>query len=338
MGDCGLWISHWGLGPIPNPQSPIPNPHKNLFIILLNVFFIKFLFFLIEIIMIDDNNTKKNNFNDSPKDAEYNLKSENMLLKESKVSVYNRNKQPEKEEEIQTNQILIKSYEESPSRYYILVSYCFCIFASGFQWLSFTSLPFFSIYYELSQWKIDFFSLIYMIEYIILFIPIILLLEKLSTKNMFRISSLCVLVGSFLKIFINKDKSLSVCYIGQIISGLGHPYLLMIPGKISADWFKENKRNLICTICFLSEISGILIGYIWNLAYIKKEENNKDHYKDHVYRYFLAEFILVLILCIPALFVEESSPEKPSSPSKEKKLSKFGKDKIYFICWYIWFR
>ena len=278
--------------------------------------------------MIDDNNTRKNNFNDSPKDAEYNLKSENMLLKESKVSVYNRNKQPEKEEEIQTNQILIKSYEESPSRYYILVSYCFCIFASGFQWLSFTSLPFFSIYYELSQWKIDFFSLIYMIEYIILFIPIILLLEKLSTKNMFRISSLCVLVGSFLKIFINKDKSLSVCYIGQIISGLGHPYLLMIPGKISADWFKENKRNLICTISFLSEISGILIGYIWNLAYIKKEENNKDDYKDHVYRYFLAEFILVLILCIPALFVEESSPEKPSSPSKEKKLSKFGKDTL----------
>ena len=105
----------------------------------------------------------------------------------------------------------------------------------------------------------------------------------------------------------------------------------MIPGKISADWFKENKRNLICTICFLSEISGILIGYIWNLAYIKKEENNKDDYKDHVYRYFLAEFILVLILCSPALFVEESSPEKPSSPSKEKKLSKFGKDTLKIL-------
>ena len=42
------------------------------------------------------------------------------------------------------------------------------------------------------------------------------------------------------------DKSLSVCYIGQISSGLGHPYLLMIPGKISADWFKENKRNGFC--------------------------------------------------------------------------------------------
>jgi len=23
----GLGIGDWGLGPIPNPQSPIPNPH-----------------------------------------------------------------------------------------------------------------------------------------------------------------------------------------------------------------------------------------------------------------------------------------------------------------------
>jgi len=25
FGDCGLGIGDWGLGPIPNPQSPIPN-------------------------------------------------------------------------------------------------------------------------------------------------------------------------------------------------------------------------------------------------------------------------------------------------------------------------
>jgi len=27
MGDGGWGIGDWGLGPIPNPQSPIPNPH-----------------------------------------------------------------------------------------------------------------------------------------------------------------------------------------------------------------------------------------------------------------------------------------------------------------------
>jgi len=28
-----LGIGDWGLGPIPNPQSPIPNPHKNILFI-----------------------------------------------------------------------------------------------------------------------------------------------------------------------------------------------------------------------------------------------------------------------------------------------------------------
>jgi len=26
----GIGIGDWGLGPIPNPQSPIPNPHNIL--------------------------------------------------------------------------------------------------------------------------------------------------------------------------------------------------------------------------------------------------------------------------------------------------------------------
>ena len=290
--------------------------------------------------MKDNNDSKKNLFNESQKENDDPMKSETLLLKSSRVSNIEKEKykeqikEKEKEKENQTtnnNLQFKKTYEESPSRYYIFISYCFCIFSSGFQWLSFTSLPYFSFYYELSQWKVDFFYLIYIIEYLVLFIPEIILSEKISLKNMFRISSLCIIVGSFLKIFINKDKSLSVSYLGQIISGIFRPYLLMIPGKISADWFKENKRNFICTICFLSDIAGILIGYIWNLAYIKKEENNKDDYKDHVYRYFLSQFVFILVFTIPALFIDENKPEKPSSPSKKNKMKELGKESLKII-------
>jgi len=33
IGDCGLCIGDWGLGPTPNPQSPIPNPQSPIIII-----------------------------------------------------------------------------------------------------------------------------------------------------------------------------------------------------------------------------------------------------------------------------------------------------------------
>jgi hypothetical protein len=32
-----LGIGDWGLGPIPNPQSPIPNPHLKLIEILVKI-------------------------------------------------------------------------------------------------------------------------------------------------------------------------------------------------------------------------------------------------------------------------------------------------------------
>jgi len=42
MGDGGLAIGDWGLGPITTPQSPIPNPHRNFFyvctIIIMKIF------------------------------------------------------------------------------------------------------------------------------------------------------------------------------------------------------------------------------------------------------------------------------------------------------------
>jgi len=40
MGDGGLGIGVWGLGPIPNPQSPIPNPQSPIPIITLKKFYI----------------------------------------------------------------------------------------------------------------------------------------------------------------------------------------------------------------------------------------------------------------------------------------------------------
>ena len=122
--------------------------------------------------MIDKKESTKNLFNESQKENEEQLKSENLLIKSSRVTNIEKDKEKDqiKCDEKNNEKSISKKYEESPSRYYILVAYCFCIFASGFQWLSFTSLPYFPLYYELSQWKVDFFSLIYIIEYLVLFI------------------------------------------------------------------------------------------------------------------------------------------------------------------------
>lgn len=210
-------------------------------------------------------------------------------------------------------------YDEHSDRWFVLASYCLCIFANGFQFVTFIPISKeFSAHYDTSEWKINMFALIYMIIYPFLFIPEGWFIDYKGIKLGLNISSSFILVGSFLNIFVNQDKSLSTCYIGQIISALVRPALLNSPGKIAAKWFNENKRTVICSICCLSDISGILIGFLWSLAYIK-EDDSKEDFQEQMFRYMLSKFILFIIFCIPALFVEKDKPDIPPSPSQSKE-------------------
>ena len=212
-----------------------------------------------------------------------------------------------------------KMYEESSDRWFVMVSFCFCLFCNGFQFFTFEPIfNEFSIHYNISEWKIKMFSIIYMIIYPFLCIPEGWFIDSKGIKKGLIIASSFTLIGSFLKIFIKKDKSLITCYIGQILSGLVRPGLLNSPGKIAAEWFSEDKRTIICSICCLSDIAGILVGYLWNLAYVK-ENSTKEDFEEHIFRYMLSEFILIIILCIPAFFIEKDKPEIPPSPSQKNK-------------------
>ena len=253
--------------------------------------------------MEKENNDKKIQFSNSQRDIT--LKSDKQLIQTSKIEII------EKKEK----------YEEIPQRWYNLVSYCFSLFANGFQWLTFSAISTnFSLYYKISLWKVKFFSIIYFIIYPFLFIPEGWFFEKYLIKKGLILSSSATIIGSFFKILVNNDKTLTVCYLGQILPALFRPILLNSPGKIASNWFKEEKRTLICSICCLSDAFGILVGYLFNLAFIrKKDTQNQDDFKEKVFRYMISEFIVVLFLCIPGFFIEKDKPDSPSSPSQNNK-------------------
>lgn len=240
---------------------------------------------------------------------EVGLKSDKTLIHTSKVEIMDKDR-------------II--YGENPERWYNLVAYCFCLFACGFQWLCFSSFSKeMAIHYEISLWKVNILSVIYFIIYPFVCIPEAWIIETYTIKKGFILSSGCILAGSFFKIFTNYDKSLSVAYIGQILSGLFRPLLLNSPGKIASNWFKEDYRTIICSICCLSDIAGIMVGYLLGLGFFKDNLTNEE-FRDQMFKYTISEFLICFILCIPAFFIDKFKPDKPSSPSQNKyNLKKF---------------
>ena len=197
-----------------------------------------------------------------------------------------------------------------------MIAYCLCVFANGFQWVTFSAIAVdFSKNYNEPSWKVNMFSLMYMIIYPFVCIPEGWLIDNYSTRLGIIIASATTLAGSGLKLLVNKDTSLASCFIGQFLSGSFQPALLNSPGKIAANWFRENIRTVVCTICCLADTVGIFVGFLWNLAFIKENSSTND-FKDQVFNYMLSEFILNLVFCIPAFFIIKDKPDKPPSPSQ----------------------
>ena len=209
-----------------------------------------------------------------------------------------------------------QQYGETPYRWYVMIAYCLCVFANGFQWVTFSAIAVdFANNYNQPSWKVNMFSLMYMIIYPFVCIPQGWLIDNYSTRLGIIIASACTLVGSALKLLVNKDPTLAGCFVGQFFSGLFQPALLNSPGKIAANWFREDIRTVVCTICCLADTVGIFVGFLWNLGFIKADASQEE-FKDQVFKYMLSEFILNVVFCIPAFFIIKDKPDIPPSPSQ----------------------
>ena len=228
----------------------------------------------------------------------------------------NENERPTQSITVNKDKAEEKKYGETPYRWYVMIAYCLCVFANGFQWVTFSAIAVdFSTHYNEPSWRVNMFSLIYMIIYPFVCIPQGWLIDSYSTRLGIIIASGCTLLGSALKLLVNKDTTLACCFVGQFFSGLFQPALLNSPGKIAANWFREDIRTVICTICCLADTVGIFIGFLWNLAFIK-EGASQDEFKNQVFYYMLSEFILNAVFCIPAFFICKDKPDIPPSPSQ----------------------
>ena len=211
-----------------------------------------------------------------------------------------------------------KIYGETCYRWFVMIAYCLCTFANGFQWVTFSAIATkFGDYYEMDSWKVNMFSLIYMIVYPFVCIPEGWLVDYYSTRLGIIIASICTILGSFFKLFINKGTFF--CYLGQFMAAIFQPALLNSPGKIAANWFRDDIRTTICTLCCLSDTIGILVGFVWNIIFINEDEDDKEKYKNQVFIYLFSEFILSFLFCFPSFFIVKDRPEIPPSPSQSQE-------------------
>ena len=166
-----------------------------------------------------------------------------------------------KEEELKNKELPKTIIQLTPYRFIIVIVYFFLNFINGMHWVTFASCAAkFGKFYHLNNFLVDLFSLLFMILYPIGCIPEAYIIDNISMRIGLTISALLLIIGSFLKIFINN--SIIFAYIGQFLTAVFQPAILNSPGKIAATWYNEKSRTLITSICCVSNTIGIMIGYL----------------------------------------------------------------------------
>lgn len=207
------------------------------------------------------------------------------------------------------------TYGETTYRWFILTSYFLVVFANGVQYGSISAVStMVSEAYNLEMWKVNMFTLIFMIIYPFVLVPESWLCDDYSLRIGIMVSACCTLTAAAVKLFCNQ--SIFSCFIGQFLAGLFQPVLLDTPGKLAANWFNENIRTIICSVGCLADVVGIFIGFIWNVLFINPHATGET-FKDQFWMYIFSEFVLNVFFCAPAFFIFKDRPDVPPAPSQD---------------------
>jgi MFS family permease len=144
-------------------------------------------------------------------------------------------------------------------RWVILALYFFITLIIEVQWLTFASISTIAQqYYNASSLEIDFFSMIYMIVFIVLSIPASYIIDTHGLRKGLYIGA--VLTGGFslMKAFF-ADNYMAVA-IAQTGLAAAQPFILNAVTKVGATWFPRNERATVAGIGSLAQYAGIIIA------------------------------------------------------------------------------
>ena len=138
--------------------------------------------------------------------------------------------------------------------------------------------------------------------------PASYVIDTFGTRVGIAIGCILGIVGVSLRMLINE--AFLWVILGQVIAGIGRPFILNCQAKISANWFSAKTRGgvtqLLTLVLNVSLVVGILIpGFVFK-GYAPDEEDpgNIEHGKSVTFRLMAIETIMAAICFLPNLLLQ----------------------------------
>lgn len=205
-------------------------------------------------------------------------------------------------------------------RWLVLLLFSIYSGTNAFNWIQYPIISnVVTKFYNVTEERIDWMSLVYMWVYVPLVFPVTFLLERTGLRIIALIACLLNTVGAVIKTLACQPHLYQLAFIGQITMAIANVFILGVPSKLAATWFGENEVSTACAIGVFGNQIGIALGFLVPPLIVSGNKDNDDIGTSLRHMGSVLSLLSISTLVV-VMFVFENQPPLPPTISQHNSL------------------
>ncbi|XP_018538466.1 feline leukemia virus subgroup C receptor-related protein 1 [Lates calcarifer] len=148
-------------------------------------------------------------------------------------------------------------------RFAVLTVFSLYSLVNAFQWIQYSIITnVFTRYYGVTNDKVDWLSIVYMVAYVPLIFPATWLLDRRGLRLTALLGAGLNCVGAWLKCASVNPELFGVTVTAQVICSVAQVFILGLPSRIASVWFGPREVSTACATAVLGNQLGTAIGFL----------------------------------------------------------------------------
>uniref|UniRef100_A0A8C5BD07 Major facilitator superfamily (MFS) profile domain-containing protein n=1 Tax=Gadus morhua TaxID=8049 RepID=A0A8C5BD07_GADMO len=206
-------------------------------------------------------------------------------------------------------------------RWVMLVLFSAVSASNAFMWLQYGIVSnIFTRFYGVDPLAVDWLSMIYLLTYIPLILPVLWLLDRRGVRDVVLVGAAFNCIGAWVKIGSVGPELFAVTFFGQFVCSVATVFVLGIPSYLASVWFGPREVSTACSVGVLGNQLGIAIGFLLPPILVPNVED-MDELAGHIRNMFYITAGVATFLFILVIIVFQERPELPPTQAQARARS-----------------
>ncbi|XP_043911423.1 feline leukemia virus subgroup C receptor-related protein 1 [Protopterus annectens] len=202
-------------------------------------------------------------------------------------------------------------------RFVILTIFSMYSLVNAFQWIQYSIITnIFTHFYSVSNDKIDWLSVVYMVAYVPLIFPATWLLDKKGLRITALLGSGLNCVGAWIKCASVRPDLFGVTMFAQVICSIAQVFILGLPSRVASVWFGPKEVSTACATAVLGNQVGTAVGFLLPPILVPNTADDLDLMGHNIGIMFYGTAAISSVLFVLVALVFKEKPPLPPSQAQ----------------------